>query len=260
MINLEKAKEEFLKYTNGYNQENERVSLKINHTYGVINASEYIAKKLNLDEENIELAKIIALLHDIGRFEQARVYNNFEDYNTFDHAQIGVDILFNGNFIRKFIKEEKYDSIIYKAILNHNKYKIDENLNEIEELHAKILRDADKLDNFRVKQVQSLKLLCNVEKEDEIGQTIITEKLYNDFINHRTIISSERITPMDFWISYIAFIFDINFIPSFEYIKEKNYITNLVDRIKYINTDTISKMKKIEECAVKYIEDNIKNK
>lgn len=260
MIDLEIAKEEFLKYTNLYGKENERIVLKINHTYGVMNASEYIAKKLELDEENVALAKLIGLLHDIGRFEQAKVYNNFEDYNTIDHAQLAVDILFKGKLIRKFINEEKYDNIIYNAILNHNKYKIEDGLSKIEELHAKIIRDADKLDNFRVKQVQNLKLLCKVEKEDEIGHTIITEKLYNDFLNHKTIISSERVTPMDLWISYIAFIFDINFIPSFEYIKEKNYVINLVNRIEYINADTIFKMKKIEECAIKYIEEKIKNK
>lgn len=35
---------------------------------------------------------------------------------------------------------------------NHNKFEIEENLNDMELLHCKIIRNADKLDNFRVKQ------------------------------------------------------------------------------------------------------------
>lgn len=257
MIDLEKAKEQFKKYTDNYDKENGRVSLKINHTYGVVVVSEYIARELKLDEENIKLAMLIALLHDIGRFDQAKKFNNFEDYKTEDHAQIGVDILFSNNLIRKFIENSKYDDIIYKAIINHNKYRIDDNLNEIEELHAKIIRDADKLDNFRVKQFQNLELLCN-EKEENVGKTKITDKIFNDFMQHKTIISSERKTPMDNWVSYIAFIFDINFIPSFQYIKKKDYIMALVNRIKYIDNDTILKMEEIKKCALNYLNTKLK--
>ena len=87
-----------------------------------------------MDKENIELAKIIALLHDIGRFEQIKGFKEFDD-TKIEHAEFGVKVLFKDNLIRKFIKEEKYDNIIQKAIYNHNKYKIEENLNDIELLH-----------------------------------------------------------------------------------------------------------------------------
>lgn len=259
MIDLDKAKEEFKKYTNSYDQEDGRISLKINHTYGVVDVSKYIATSLELDEEHIKLAMLIGLLHDIGRFDQAKQFNNFEDYKTLDHAELGVDILFKKNLIRKFIETDKYDNIIYKAIINHNKYEIDKDLNEIETLYAKIIRDADKLDNFRVKQFQSLELLCN-EKEEDVGKTKITEKIFDDFMNYKTIISSERKTPMDNWVSYIAFLFDINFTPSFQYIKEKDYIMALINRIKYIDFDTISKMKQIKECALNYLDAKLENK
>ena len=59
----------FKEYLKDYDLENGSIKLKIKHTYEVVNKSEYIAKGLELDKENIELAKVIALLHDIGRFE-----------------------------------------------------------------------------------------------------------------------------------------------------------------------------------------------
>jgi len=59
----------------------------------------------------------------------------FEDYKGFDHAEYGIKVLFEDGWIRKFIKDDQYDDIIYKAIINHNKYKIEEGLNEEELLN-----------------------------------------------------------------------------------------------------------------------------
>ena len=153
MIDLLNAQKEFKNYLKDYNIEDERVKLKVTHTYGVVDASRYLSNKLNLNEEDTKLSELIALLHDIGRFEQSKVIENvFDKADTkyFDHAEFGVKILFEDNLIRKFIADSSYDNIIYKAILNHNKYKIEDNLKEKELLHAKLIRDNDKTDNFRV--------------------------------------------------------------------------------------------------------------
>lgn len=69
----------------------------------------------------MELAELIGLLHDIGRFEQIKRYNTFIDKNSINHGQLGVKILFDDNQIRRFIKDSKYDDIIKTAILNHNR-------------------------------------------------------------------------------------------------------------------------------------------
>lgn len=150
MIDLIKAKKAFKKYVKKYDKENEMIKLKIIHTYKVVNLSEYIAKSIGLKKEDIELAELIALLHDIGRFEQIRIYNSFEDSKTIDHADLGIKILYEENLIREFIQEDKYDNLIYKAIKNHNKYELEKDLSARELLHAKIIRDADKTDIYRV--------------------------------------------------------------------------------------------------------------
>ena len=87
-MEFEQAKIAFESYLAGYDREDEKVYLKIVHTYGVVACSEEIARRMGLDEENIFLAKMIALLHDIGRFEQLRLYDSF-DPGVFDHAQYG---------------------------------------------------------------------------------------------------------------------------------------------------------------------------
>lgn len=258
MINFTIAQEEFKKYLKDYDLNDGNIKLKIKHTYEVVDKSEYLARKLGLDEENVELAKMIALLHDIGRFEQVRQTNDFIDGKEFDHADYGAKILFEENLIEQFIEDRKYDNIIKKAIINHNKYKIEEGLNEQELLHCKIIRDADKLDNFRVKEVEKFEnIFPSAYNSDTINYESISDKVYNDFINHKCIKISDRKTQIDYWISYIAFIFDLNFKESKRYIKEKDYIDILIDRIEYKNVVTKDKMENIRKCAKEYLENSI---
>ena len=248
------AKEAFKEYLKNYNINEGSIALKIRHTCEVVKKSEYIATRLELDKENIELAKIIALLHDIGRFEQIKKFNEFNDKNI-EHAEFGVKILFENNLIRNFVKENKYDTIIQKSIYNHNKFSIEENLNDIELLHCKIIRDADKLDNFRVKEKDKFEdMFPKIYNSETINYENISSKVYKDFMQHKCIKLEDRKTIIDYWVCVIAFIFDLNFSVSLEYIKENNYIDILVDRIEYKNDDTNQKMKNIRRCAKEYIE------
>lgn len=258
MINYQKAEKEFNKYLLNYDLEDGKINLKKVHTFGVVLCSEYIARELGLDDENIELAKVIALLHDIARFEQAKEFSDFRDYTTLDHAELGVKILFEDGLIKKFVEDRKYDNIILKAIKNHNKLAIEELLDEDELLHAKIIRDADKTDNFRGKSVDSFKDMFNSSIE-VLEQADITDKIYNDFMSNKTIISSERITDMDHWVSYIAFIFDYNYTPGLQYIKDNDYINKVIDRIDYKNIDTKVKIENIRKYAYEYIDNRLSN-
>ena len=119
---------------NNFDINDEKISHKVKHTYHVVNNAKYICEKLNLDEINTDIAMVIALLHDIGRFDQAKEMKTFrEDITNYDHATLGVKLLFEKNEIRNFITEDKYDEIIKKAIGNHSKYILDEsNLSDIE--------------------------------------------------------------------------------------------------------------------------------
>ena len=254
------AIEEFRKYIiENYDPKDGMISLKIRHTYGVVDASEYIAKSIGLDNENIQLARIIALLHDIGRFEQAKQYKDYRDYKNIDHAELGVKILFEEGFIRKFIQDDKYDNIILKAIKNHNKLEIEDGLNEEEVLHAKIIRDADKTDNFRVKVEERFEDISNLTRE-ELENSNITDKIYTDFMNNKLIVISERKEPLDFWISYIAFIFDYNFTVGLKYIYDGNYINTMIGRLDYKKDEVKEKMSKIRRHALEYVENRINNK
>ena len=145
-INLKNAKQEFIRYTEKYDLNNEHIKGKQEHSIRVMNISRQIAESLKLTPEEIEVATLIGLLHDIARFEQYKKYGTFKDLESIDHGDFGAEILEKD--IRKYIENNKYDEIIIKAVKNHNKFKIEEGLTYEEELFAKIIRDADKLDLF----------------------------------------------------------------------------------------------------------------
>ncbi|MCI8641504.1 MAG: HD domain-containing protein [Clostridia bacterium] len=258
MIDFKQAQKSFKEYLQQYNLEYGKNELKIKHTYGVVKASEFIAKKLVLKEEDIELAKLIGLLHDIGRFEQIKKIDCFLDNKGVDHAILGNEILFKNNLIENFIKDEKYYNIISKAILNHNRLSIEDNLNDRELLHVKIIRDADKTDNFRVKATENFENIIDNANKEILENDIISEKIFKDFMNNKIIVREDRNTYMDFWVSYIAFIFDFNYIYGLEYIKENDYINKIINRLDYKKIDTKEKMQKIKKHANQYVENRLK--
>ena len=98
------AQQEFESYLNGYDRENDRIKLKIIHTYGVVKQAEELAGRMHLSAEDTDLARLIALLHDIGRFEQLKRYDSFEP-GTMDHAAYGVKVLFDEGMIRRFLPD-----------------------------------------------------------------------------------------------------------------------------------------------------------
>ena len=224
MINIKKAEEEFKKYTDKYDKNNYKINLKINHTYRVEKNSKIIAESLNLDEENVLLATLIGLLHDIGRFEQIRKYNSYSDSKTEDHASLGVKVLKDNNFISEFA-EEKYWNTIFNSVENHNKYSIDSSLNEYDTMHSKIVRDADKIDILNL-------YINELKKEKRKLGNCFNPKLIEDLKDKKIIKKEDRTNPGDEFLLSLAFVYDFNFKISYEIIKEKNYINILIDVMK----------------------------
>ncbi|MDY5618809.1 HD domain-containing protein [Faecalicatena sp.] len=77
-MNLDHAKEIFENYLDSYDRDDVKIRLKIVHTYGVVEQSKEIARRMHLSDEDSRLAQLIALLHDIGRFEQLKQFDSFE--------------------------------------------------------------------------------------------------------------------------------------------------------------------------------------
>lgn len=259
MIDYDKALHAFHAYVKNYDANDGKVHLKIVHTMKVAELSEMIARGIGEDEENVQLAKVIGLLHDIGRFEQLRRFHDFRDYLTVDHAQLGVEILKENHLIRAFVEDEKYDDTIFQAISNHNKYAIEDGLNKNTLTHAKIIRDADKIDIFRVHIEDPVDDFLFI-KDDEIKQSKTSKEIEKQFYEGHCIVSGGRKSVADVYVMRLAFMYDVNYVPALEYIQKQNYLRRMIDRIGFENPDTIhtfdAMLQTIEKNMKKRIETN----
>ena len=244
MIHYMSARKIFESYLNSYDRTDDKVRLKIVHTYGVVGQAANIARRMRLSNEDTELAKLIALLHDLGRFEQLQRFDSFEP-DTMDHAAYGVQVLFEEGMIRKFLPESTWDPIIRTAIAKHSDYSLSGAADARTQLHARLIRDADKLDNCRVKLTDATETFLGASPE-EIGAQEISPAINDTIFRNQCILSADRKTLMDYWVSYIAYFFDINFRESMDIIVENDFISRIVRRIPYSNPKTAEQMNDIE--------------
>lgn len=252
MIDLRKAKAAFKTYTSHYDVKEDLVRLKIVHTYAVMDLTKKLCDDMKVSQEDEDLAMLIALLHDIGRFEQFVRYGSFVDYQTIDHAQLGSDILFKDGLIRSFVDEDTYDDIIREAIEQHNKFKVKPGYDQRTLFFINMIRDTDKLDNFRVKETEKIETLLGVDYDDLVNETI-TPKIYDEFMHHQLIYGPDRQTHLDMWLSLAAFIYDFNFKESLAYVRDHDYINRSFDRVSPRKKDVARQYEQMRQEALKYI-------
>lgn len=252
MIDLLKAKNAFKNYISHYDISISSIRLKVIHTYEVMKVSNFLCQQMNLSKEDQDLACLIALLHDIGRFEQWMRYQSFADYKTIDHALFSSQLLFDEELIREFIEDSRYDQIIKDAIEQHNKYKIDEGFDERTLLFIHLIRDADKLDNFRVKEEEKIEniLFATI---DEVNQCSISPEVYQQMYHQELVYAPYRKTHLDMWLSYIAFIYDLHFDVSLKYIKDNHWIDRSFDRLHPVDKKTFQEYQILKQKALDFI-------
>ena len=241
----------FNDYVKKYDLTDKEIMKKYHHSLRVMEIANKIATSLNLSEEEIELSTICGLFHDIARFYQWTKYHTFKDAESIDHGDLGAEILKKD--IKKYIETDEYDELIQLAVKNHNKYKIQEGLTQKQEMFAKIIRDADKLDILYESTCMFWKGRENLVEESKITPEIIEEFKRNEPVDIRY-----RKTPVDEIVSVVAFIFDINYGTSFEILKRENYINKIIDRYNMIDKNTKEQLEYIKDIASEYIEQKIK--
>ncbi|MBR4262228.1 MAG: HD domain-containing protein [Bacilli bacterium] len=221
MIDIKKIEEELVSYLEEFDHSKEKIALKHEHSLEVVKVMNMIVSKMNLTEEDKNLALTIAYLHDIGRFEQLVKIGKFDDF-IYDHADNGVDLLFNRGLIKKFSIPEEYYRIINVAIKNHNKLSIEEGLTDQELFYSKLIRDADKIDIFRVRHKYNQDLFLETPNSENI----------KDFYDHKSIDLKNRVSKSDAILCVLAFVYDLNFKESFDVLKELDYLNMYISSIK----------------------------
>ena len=158
--------------------------------------------------------------------------------------------------MKKYIDDKHYIPIILKAIKNHNKLKIEDDLNEEELLYAKIIRDADKLDIF----YEGVEIYWNTKKEKEnIENSKISSKIEEQLKNEKQVkkLGNERNDTVDSLLMLLSYIYDINFRKTLERIDKENYVNKILNRFDFKDEKTKEQIEELKEILLKFIKTSL---
>ena len=257
IIDRQKALAAFKKYTSNYDISDEKVKLKIDHTYRVCALCEQIAAHSGFDEKEKELAWLTGLLHDVGRFEQLRRYGTFVDAESIDHAEFGADILFRENKIRDYIDDASEDELLEKAVRCHSAYRVPTEYSEREKKFADILRDADKIDILKVNILFPLEEIYNVTTQ-ELKNCTVTPEVMQAFHEGHAVLRSLKKTPVDNVVGHISLVYELVYPVSIKIMHEQGYLEKLMDFHSEL-AETNQQFEEIRRKMNGYVADKIKN-
>lgn len=204
---------------------------KLRHTFGV--AHEIM--NIFYDEKNVyemfapderELVEMTGILHDLARFYQHK-NGKIIPSSEFDHGKAAVNLIKDNPQVS--------DQKMLFAIHEHNKFAIDYHnplycqLEETEkkkaEVLAKLLRDADKLENIRFFSYYG------VERLAVMPQGNLSEAIKQNIKNHQTVDYKNVKTAADSLAVSLSWINDIYFVSTMECLRKLHFIENCLDLI-----------------------------
>lgn len=295
-INREHIKNTFQEYTDRYDSTDPKIKLKIDHTYRVADLCERIAKSLDLAQEDIDLAWLSGMLHDIGRFEQLRRYHTFSDAQSIDHAKFAVELLYEDGLIADYVPEISMVKLVANAgamgdgidsadkegaaeqmsgdgsstglsedmplsdvfrtlriaIGEHSAYRIQEGLDERTQMFCHILRDADKVDIFRVICDTPMEEVYGFQTED-ILRSGITPEVRQAFLEHHAVLRSLKKQPADYVVAHGSLAFELVYQESLRIAKEQGYLAQMMS-FRSENPETAKEFEHLRKDLRDYLE------
>lgn len=234
----------FTNYVTGFHSEDEEINfnlkLKEEHTKRVCSNIICIGKDIGLNKYDLALAHAIALLHDIGRFEQFTKYRTFSDAKSENHSELGIKVLNDMDVLRMFTDYER--DVVIMSIRYHNAL----SLPEMEDLKAlafaRLIRDADKLDILGIlsdfyQNPQNYEHLKVGESAKIYG---ISHNVLQSIMNFENIKYSDVKSADDMKLLRLSWIYDINYKYTLVKVKEKGYLEAIVNSMP--KTDEILKV------------------
>ncbi len=227
MIDRTRVTQAFEDYVAAYNADDPKIRLKIDHTCRVAALCERIAADAGV--RDCSLAWLTGMLHDIGRFEQVRRYNTFVDAASVDHAGFGADLLFREGLLERFAPglTEEESRILECSIRAHNRYRLPDGLSAEESAYCNILRDADKIDIFRVNCDTPAEEIYNVSTK-ELKTSAVSEEVKECFRKRTAVLRSLKKTAIDFPVAHLCLVFELVYPVSREIAREQGYVERML--------------------------------
>ena len=251
---LPELKNRFEQYVKQFTSPDQNIQaaldLKQAHTRRVCEAIVDIGQDEGLSGEDLLMAEATALLHDIGRFEQFRRYKTFSDARSENHALLGVKVI-QENAILDGIDSQTTQTIL-RAVKCHNRAALPARENGRDLFFMKLLRDADKVDIWRVvtdyyrdvRHERNQTIELNLPDTPEISDVVCRSLMKGEIVQMKDIG-----TLNDFKLLQIGWIYDVNFRRTFQIVREKGYLGRIREALP---SDSL-RIKAVYEKALTYL-------
>ncbi|MCF7953945.1 MAG: HD domain-containing protein [Spirochaetales bacterium] len=211
------------------------LNLKKEHTYNVCSEISSLAEELELSTGQQYFAEISALFHDIGRFEQFIRYGTFHDQDSENHATLGVRILKQTGILKKSGLDSEQIKLLLRLIEYHNRIEVPPEETHDCKFFSALLRDADKLDIFRVVidhyqtpvEEQNASVNLGFKQSDKVSSQVCSAVLHKQPVRIQDVE-----TLADFKMLQSSWIFDINFSGTCRRIDERSYLLSIRDSME----------------------------
>jgi hypothetical protein len=203
--------------------------LKQQHTQRVRAESVLLAQELALSEDETRIAELIALFHDVGRFPQFAEYRTFNDPKSVNHSALGVQVLREEGVLEALAPQER--QWVETAVGLHGRKALPSALTGRALLFAKIIRDADKIDifrlvaeNYRQYREDPDNFMIEIDLPDEPGYT--PEVL--EAVSNGELLNFTRLRTLnDAKLNQLGWVHDLNFTASFQRIDQCGFLPTL---------------------------------
>jgi hypothetical protein len=242
-------------YYSSDEEDQRNIMVKVDHTHNVCRNIVEIAKGESLSNNRIRIAETIALFHDLGRFPQYAQYKTFRDAISVNHGRLGARTLAQKKILADLPDNER--EIITRAVNFHGAFAIPLVMNGGTVFFLKLIRDADKVDIFRVfieyyecpPDKRASATAFGVPDTPEYSETMLS-----CLLQKRVAAYSEIKTENDFRIMQLSWIYDMHFDKSLRLIVQRDYLNTIIDLLP--QTDEI---KSATTLLHKYISERLSN-
>ncbi|MDP3427104.1 MAG: HD domain-containing protein [Humidesulfovibrio sp.] len=206
--------------------------LKVEHTNRVRAIATDIADASGVSQRVHLAARLAALLHDVGRFPQYKQYRTFRDAESANHARLSVRHTLREGMLAGAPPDLR--RMVLGAVFLHNVRTLPTALPPDTLAAARIVRDSDKLDIFRV----MIAHFSQTEPEHpEVAlhvkphPTAYTQEILTALLKGETGDYSKIVWVNDFKLMVAGCLYDLNYQRSCQLLHDHGYLDTIFDTL-----------------------------
>ncbi|MFA5138615.1 MAG: HD domain-containing protein [Elusimicrobiota bacterium] len=229
---LSDIKEQFQDYVAGFAAADAplhpMLRLKAEHSEHVAAEARGLGSDLGWSACEQNAAEALGLLHDIGRFSQFSEFDTFSDPDSVDHGERGWEVIRRLAWLAPLPPAER-DALL-DGIRYHNRRRIPDDVPRRNLGFLRLVRDADKLDIFRVVldavDRDGLRSLLATLPDVALDHSPSPEIV--DDVSRRESPSLKKVRNLgDFLLMQLSLVYDLNYAPAYRRLHDRGLLPRI---------------------------------